>query len=72
MSDVRDDDTLVGWKAIAGALGVSTSTARRWTRELGLPAYKLGGQVRASRLELDRWIRERRTGVVRAHVGADL
>ena len=72
MSDVREDDTLVGWKAIAGALGVSTSTARRWTREIGLPAYKLGGQVRVSRLELDRWIRERRTGVVRAHVGADL
>jgi excisionase family DNA binding protein len=57
------DDTLVGWKAIATALGVSTSTARRWTRELALPAYKLGGQVRASRLELERWIRERRRGV---------
>jgi excisionase family DNA binding protein len=63
---MTDDDTLVGWKAIAAALGVSTSTARRWTRELGLPAYKLGGQVRVSRLELARWIRERRTGVVRA------
>jgi excisionase family DNA binding protein len=67
---MTDDDTLVGWKAIAAALGVSTSTARRWTRELGLPAYKLGGQVRVSRLELERWIRERRTGVVRAAVGA--
>ena len=68
MSDVQDDETLVGWKAVAGALGVSTSTARRWTRELGLPAYKLGGQVRVSRAELDKWIRERRTGVMR--VGA--
>jgi len=63
MSDVQDDETLVGWKAIAAALGVSTSTARRWTRELGLPAYKLGGQVRVSRAELERWVRERRRGV---------
>jgi excisionase family DNA binding protein len=63
MSDARHDDTLVGWKAIATALGVSTSTARRWTREIALPAYKLGGQVRASRAELDKWIRERRRGV---------
>ncbi len=57
------DDTLVGWKAIAAALGVSTSTARRWTREIALPAYKLGGQVRASRADLERWIRERRRAV---------
>jgi excisionase family DNA binding protein len=63
MNGARDDDALIGWKAVAAALGVSTSTARRWTRELGLPAYKLGGQVRASRLELERWARERRRGV---------
>jgi excisionase family DNA binding protein len=63
MSDERDGDTLLGWKAIAEALGVSASTARRWTRELGLPAFKLGGQVRASCGELERWARERRRGV---------
>jgi hypothetical protein len=34
------------------------------------PAFKLGGRVRVSRAELERWIRERRTGVVRATVGA--
>jgi hypothetical protein len=27
------------------------------------PPYKLGGQVRASRADLERWIRERRRGV---------
>ncbi len=59
----ESDETLVGWKAVAAALGVSTSTARRWTRELSLPAYKLGGQVRTSRADLDKWIRERRRGV---------
>ncbi|NIT36791.1 MAG: helix-turn-helix domain-containing protein [candidate division Zixibacteria bacterium] len=63
MDGVREDDALIGWKAVAAALGVSTSTARRWTRELELPAYKLGGQVRASRLELGRWVRERRRRV---------
>ncbi len=63
MDGARDGDALIGWKAVAAALGVSTSTARRWTRELGLPAYKLGGQVRASRAELERWTRERRRRV---------
>jgi excisionase family DNA binding protein len=63
MNDGRNGETIVGWKAIADMLGVSTSTARRWTRELGLPAYKLGGQVRVSRVELDKWVRERRRGV---------
>lgn len=70
MSDAQYDDTLVGWKAIAAALGVSTSTARRWTRELELPAYKLGGQVRASRADLERWVRERRKIVARVPAGA--
>jgi excisionase family DNA binding protein len=69
MNDVRDD-ILVGWKAIATALGVSTSTARRWTRDLGLPAYRLGGQVRASRLELYTWVRERRRVIARVAAGA--
>lgn len=54
----NNNDTLIGWKAIGTALGVSASTARQWVRELGLPAYKLGGQVRASRAELARWERE--------------
>ncbi|UCH78874.1 MAG: helix-turn-helix domain-containing protein [Candidatus Coatesbacteria bacterium] len=60
------DDTLVGWKEIAAYLNVSISTARRWTRTLALPAYRLAGGVRCSRLELERWIRERRRGVVTA------
>ena len=56
---------------IVGATGESP-TARGLSPLLKTPAYKLGGRVRASRLELDRWIRERRRGVVRVHVGADL
>ncbi len=63
MDGAREDDALIGWKAVAAALGVSTSTVRRWTRELELPAYKLGGQVRSSRAELDKWVRERRRRV---------
>lgn len=63
MNDGRAEEAIVGWKAIADVLGVSTSTVRRWTRDLGLPAYKLGGQVRVSRAELDKWVRERRRGV---------
>lgn len=46
----------VGWKAIAKALGVSYSTARRWWRENGLPAYKVVGQFRVTDEELKVWM----------------
>lgn len=59
------DDVLIGWKAIAAELGVAPPTAMRWARELGLPAFRLGGQVRASRAELARWARAKQTKVVR-------
>ncbi|MGD8719461.1 MAG: helix-turn-helix domain-containing protein [Candidatus Zixiibacteriota bacterium] len=55
--------TLVGWKEIAEFLGVSVSTARRWTRTLDVPAYRLAGQVRASSVDLDKWVRDRRRRV---------
>jgi excisionase family DNA binding protein len=63
MSKELDGGILIGWKAIGEALGVSASTARRWTRELGLPTFKLGGQVRVGCSDLERWVRERRRGV---------
>jgi len=52
-TDIRQ--VLVGWKEIAGALGVSQSTARRWRREAGLPTYRICGQVRARGEDLEKW-----------------
>jgi hypothetical protein len=46
---------LIGWKAIAGWLGVAASTARKWERTLKLPVYRVGGQVRAKVEELESW-----------------
>lgn len=56
---------LQGWKAIAAYLGVTAGTVSRWTRELGLPVYRLAGGVRAEKAELDKWTRDRRTKVGR-------
>ncbi|MEE9456359.1 MAG: hypothetical protein V3W11_04315 [bacterium] len=61
--DSSDNDRLVGWKAIAAAMGRSPTCVRRWALEKGMPVYKLGG-VYASRAELEAWERSRRTKVV--------
>lgn len=59
----NENDRLVGWKAIAEAIGRSASCARRWVHERGMPVYKLG-EVYASRAELAEWERKTRTKVV--------
>ena len=53
--EVDTDQVLIGWKAIAAALGVSTGTAQNWEHELALPVYRVGGQVRAAKLKLRLW-----------------
>lgn len=50
-------DELYGWKMIAAHIEVTEKTARRYYREHGLPVRKHGGRYRASRRELDRWLR---------------
>jgi excisionase family DNA binding protein len=52
---INDARILRGWKEIAGALGVSQSTARRWAHEFKLPTYKVGGQVRIKCDDLAKW-----------------
>lgn len=49
-------EELVGWKAIAAYLGVSTSTARRYKRNHKLPAYKVIGFIRAAEEDLRVWL----------------
>ncbi len=49
-------EELVGWKAIAEYLGVSTSTARRYKRDNDLPAYKVVGYYRATQEDLREWV----------------
>jgi len=62
--EVDTGRVLIGWDAVADALGVKVSTARRWRRELALPVYKLGGQVRANEKDLRKWENEiRRIGI---------
>jgi len=53
---VDTEEVYVGWKAIAAALGVSVTTAKRWRRKNKLPAYKVVGQFRASRAEIKAWM----------------
>jgi len=58
-----DERYLVGQKAIAGYLGCSRSTFKRWAHDLDLPVVKIGngrtGKVAASPKALDRWLRKR-------------
>jgi len=53
--EVDTDQVLIGWKAIAAALGVSVATAQGWEDTLKLPVYRLGGQVRAAESGLRAW-----------------
>lgn len=48
-------DRLDGWKEIAAYMRVSVKTAQRWADELGFPAYKIGGKVRATKGSVDAW-----------------
>lgn len=54
-------DSLVGWKAIAARLGVSTRTAMRWADRYGLPVARLprNGRplIHAEPEEVDSWFR---------------
>lgn len=48
---------LVGWKAIAGALGVSTRAAQRYERDFGLPVLRPAGRKpMARRSDLAAWL----------------
>lgn len=52
-----DSEILTGWKAIAGYLGVSIDTARKWHKEKGMPVItKLGLKI-ALKEELKQWLK---------------
>lgn len=46
---------LEGWKQIASAIGKSERTAMNYA-DLGMPVYKLFGQVQAMRSEIEAWL----------------
>jgi len=52
-----ESSELVGWKQIAGYLGVSEPTARRYYREERLPVIDRGGRFFAQTASLDLWRR---------------
>jgi hypothetical protein len=57
---MADEDLLQSWKEIAGHLGRSERTCRRWETEFGLPVHRMDGSIRGSvfayKSELDRWM----------------
>lgn len=51
-----DDEGLLTEQDVAGVLGVSLSTLRRWQREgTGPPCVEIGRQVRYRRAAVERW-----------------
>ena len=51
----RERPDLLGWKAIADALGIDPATARRWA-DRGMPVFTYGPKlVVAYRAELEAW-----------------
>jgi TolB-like protein len=58
---VSNRETLDSWKEIAGYLGRSVKTCRRWEHELGLPVHRLEespkARVFAYPAELDQWVK---------------
>lgn len=61
MSTLNHHQELAGWTQIAKYLGVSTPTARRYYRELGLPVDDRNGRYFADPSKLDEWRRRRLT-----------
>lgn len=58
MRDMMRSQYIVGLKAIADHLGVSTKTIRRWVASSGFPLRRIpGGGVIARRDEIGRWYR---------------
>ena len=49
------DDTLEGWKEIAGYLHLSESGAHDWEKRLGLPVLRMGRKVYASKSAIAAW-----------------
>ena len=48
-------DHLHGWKAIGAHVGLSPEAVRHLARTQGLPVYKLGKTVAASKAKIDAW-----------------
>jgi excisionase family DNA binding protein len=53
-------ERLLSVTEVAERLGVTQRTVRNWIRKGDLVAYRLGGVVRISPVDLDRFIRARR------------
>jgi len=53
---LKDGNILTGWKEIAKYLGCTVKTAMRLRRDEGLPVKRKGGNVRATRDGVDRWV----------------
>lgn len=51
-------------KDVAELLNVSETTIRRWLAENKIPAYKINGQYRFSRMEIESWVISHKLGHV--------
>jgi excisionase family DNA binding protein len=62
---VRGDEPLLGFQWFTGYVGVKPRTAYSWReRGTGPPAYRVGGQLKFRKSEVDQWLEERRDAEV--------
>ena len=57
---MEDPDHLHHWPAIGAHLGIKPDAARHLSRTQGLPTYRLGKTVCASKKALSEWLASRR------------
>jgi hypothetical protein len=55
---------LVGWKQIAVYLGCCVDTARSYAKD-GMPVHRYRNRVRASKVEIERWLLKGKTDRIR-------
>lgn len=62
MSSLKEPEILTA-KQIAGELGITTKTLRRWQVEHGLPVIEIGKSRRYDKRHIQNWLhcRERKT-----------
>lgn len=46
---------LIGTKEIASYLSCDERTVRRWRRKYNLPAFRVGGRIEATIVDIEKW-----------------
>lgn len=62
MATVERNRQILTLREVAALLRISESTTRRLIDGHGLPALRVGGQIRVDRAQLDAWLLDGRIG----------